>query len=102
MKVAVVSIGYADGYPRLLSNKASVLLHGKRVPIVGRICMDQMMIDITDVSDVHEGDIVTLIGRDGNECITADEIAAYASTISYEIVCGISPRVPRVFSTDGQ
>lgn len=102
MKVAVVSIGYADGYPRLLSNKASVLLHGKRVPIVGRICMDQMMIDITDLEDVHEGDIVTLIGCDGNECITADEIAAYASTISYEIVCGISPRVPRVFSTDGQ
>lgn len=96
MKVAVVSIGYADGYPRLLSNKASVLLHGKRVPIVGRICMDQLMIDVTDVENVCEGDIVTLMGRDGNEEITADEIASYAKTIGYEIVCGISPRVPRI------
>lgn len=94
--VAVVSIGYADGYPRLLSNKASVLIKGKRARILGRICMDQMMIDITAIEGVKEGDIVTLIGKDGNEEITADEVAAYAQTISYEIVCGISPRVPRI------
>lgn len=95
-KLAVVSIGYADGYPRLLSGKASVLLHGRRVPIVGRICMDQLMIDVSDLPNVAEGDVVTLIGRDGDEIITADELAALYGTIGYEIVCGISPRVPRI------
>ena len=79
-----------------MSGKASVLIKGKRVPVIGRVCMDQLMIDVTDVENVCEGDEVTLIGRDGEDEITADELAALYGTIGYEIVCGISPRVPRV------
>lgn len=96
MKIATVTIGYADGYSRLLSSKADVLLNGKRCRITGRICMDQLMIDVTD-NDAKEGDIVTLIGTDGNETITADELASLYNTIGYEVVCGISKRVPRVY-----
>ena len=94
--IAVVTIGYADGYPRLLSGKAEVLVKGKRAPIIGRVCMDQMMIDVTDIEGVREGDVVTLFGTDGDEKITADDLAGMIGTIGYEIVCGISPRVPRV------
>lgn len=96
MKIATVTIGYADGYSRLLSSKADVLLNGKRCRITGRICMDQLMIDVTD-NNAKEGDIVTLIGTDGNETITADELASLYNTIGYEVVCGISKRVPRVY-----
>lgn len=96
MKIATVSIGYADGYPRLLSGKAEVLIHGRRAKSVGRICMDQMMVDVTDIPNVREGDEVTLFGRDGKEQITADDLGKMIGTIGYEIVCGISPRVPRV------
>ncbi len=94
--IAVVTIGYADGYPRLLSDKAEVLIRGRRAPVVGRVCMDQLMIDVTDIEGVREGDVVTLFGTDGDEQITADELAEKIGTIGYEIVCGISPRVPRV------
>ena len=94
--VAVVTIGYADGYPRQLSGKAEVLIKGRRAPVIGRICMDQIMIDVTDIEGVREGDVVTLFGTDGDESITADDLAAKIGTIGYEIVCGISPRVPRV------
>lgn len=97
MKVATVAIGYADGYSRLLSGKADVLLKGKRCPIIGRICMDQLVLDVTNIQNVKEGDIVTLIGRDGNEKITADQLAALYGTIGYEVVCGISKRVPRIY-----
>lgn len=96
MKIATVTIGYADGYSRLLSSKADVLLHGKRCRITGRVCMDQLMIDVTG-NNAKEGDIVTLIGTDGNETITADELASLYNTIGYEVVCGISKRVPRVY-----
>lgn len=96
-KIAVVTIGYADGYSRLLSGKASVLIKGELAPVVGRVCMDQLMIDVTDIVGVCEGDVVTLIGRDGDKEITADELASLYGTIGYEIVCGISPRVPRIF-----
>jgi len=96
MKIATVTIGYADGYSRLLSSKADVLLNGKRCRITGRVCMDQLMIDVTD-NDAKEGDIVTLIGTDGNQTITADELASIYGTIGYEVVCGISKRVPRVY-----
>lgn len=96
MKIATVTIGYADGYSRLLSSKADVLLHGKRCRITGRVCMDQLMIDVTD-NNAEEGDIVTLIGTDGDETITADELASLYNTIGYEVVCGISKRVPRVY-----
>ncbi|MBR4224373.1 MAG: alanine racemase [Oscillospiraceae bacterium] len=99
--VATVPIGYADGYPRSLSGKGYVLIGGHRAPIVGRICMDQLMCDVTGIPDVHEGTEVTLIGRDGDEVITADDIAALTDTIGYEIVCGISKRVPRVITENG-
>lgn len=101
-KIATVTIGYADGYSRLLSGKGEVLVCGVRCPIVGRICMDQMMIDIGNVPDVQIGTMVTLIGRDGDDCITADDVAGVYGTIGYEVVCGISKRVPRIFMDDGR
>ena len=94
---ATVTVGYADGYSRLLSGKADVLVKGKRCPIIGRVCMDQLVLDVSDAGDVKEGDIVTLIGKDGNEEITADELASLYGTIGYEVVCGISKRVPRIY-----
>ncbi len=101
-KIATVTIGYADGYSRLLSGKGEVLVCGVRCPIVGRICMDQMMIDIGNVPEVQVGTMVTLIGRDGNDCITADDVAGVYRTIGYEVVCGISKRVPRIFMDEGK
>ena len=97
MKIATVTVGYADGYSRLLSSKADVLVKGKRCRIVGRICMDQLMLDVTDIDDLCSGEIVTLIGQDGTERITADELASLYGTIGYEVVCGISKRVPRIY-----
>lgn len=96
MRIATVTIGYADGYSRLLSSKGEILVHGRRCRIVGRVCMDQLMIDVTDVQ-AASGDIVTLIGSDGDDCITADELASIYGTIGYEVVCGISKRVPRIY-----
>jgi len=97
MRIATVTIGYADGYSRLLSSKGEILVHGKRCKIVGRVCMDQLMIDVSAVPEACSGDIVTLIGRDGEERITADELASLYGTIGYEVVCGISKRVPRIY-----
>lgn len=97
LTIATIPTGYADGYSRLLSNKGWVIINGKKAPIVGRVCMDQMMVDITDISDVQLGSEVTLIGIDENETITADDLAHVYGTIGYEIVCGISKRVPRVY-----
>lgn len=97
MRVATVTVGYADGYSRLLSSKGEMLVHGKRCKIVGRVCMDQLMIDVTDVPEAVSGDIVTLIGRDGDDIITADDLASMYGTIGYEVVCGISKRVPRIY-----
>lgn len=96
MKIATVTIGYADGYSRQLSSKGEILVHGNRCKIVGRVCMDQLMIDVTD-ANAQAGDIVTLIGRDGDDIITADELASIYGTIGYEVVCGISKRVPRIY-----
>lgn len=101
MKVATVTIGYADGYSRLLSNKAEAIVNGKRAKVVGRVCMDQLMLDVTDI-DVKAGDIATMFGKDGNEKITADELADLYGTIGYEIICGISMRVPRVIIDNGE
>lgn len=98
VKAATVTVGYADGYSRLLSGKAQVLVNGTRCPVIGRICMDQLMLDVSGAGKVREGDTVTLIGRDGNEEITADELASLYGTIGYEVVCGISKRVPRIYS----
>lgn len=101
-KIATIPIGYADGYPRSLSGKGEVLIRGKRAPITGRICMDQLMCDVTDIEGVCVEDTATLIGTDGNETITADDIAVLSGTIGYEIVCGISKRVPRVIIENGE
>lgn len=101
MKVGTVSIGYADGYPRNMSGKGSVLVNGKRVPILGRVCMDQMMIDLTEVPEAFEGMDVTLLGRDGEEEITMEELAATCGGFHYEIPCVIGKRVPRVFVENG-
>jgi len=97
MRIATVTIGYADGYSRLLSGKGEILVHGVRCPIVGRVCMDQLMMDVSGVPEAKSGDIVTLIGRDGDDMITADDLAAIYGTIGYEVVCGISKRVPRIY-----
>ncbi len=102
LRVATVPIGYADGYPRALSGKADMLVHGVRCPILGRICMDQCIIDITDVPNVKMGDVVTIIGRDGDEEIRVEELASMLDTIPYEVICGISKRVTRVYLKDGQ
>lgn len=96
-RIATVTVGYADGYSRLLSSKGQVILRGKRCNILGRVCMDQMMIDVSEIPDASAGDIVTLIGTDENETITADELASWYGTIGYEVVCGISKRVPRIY-----
>ena len=94
MKIATIPVGYADGYPRLLSNRGRVIVNGHYAPITGRICMDQFMVDVSGI-DVSVGDEVILMGRDGDLFISADEIARHAQTINYEVVCGISKRVPR-------
>lgn len=96
IKLATVTAGYADGYPRLLSNIGEVLIRGCRCRITGRICMDQFMCDVTDVPNVSVDDEVVLIGSSGDETITADDIAKLTGTIGYEVICDISHRVPRV------
>lgn len=96
-KIATVSVGYADGYPRALSNKGRVLIKGHSVPIIGRVCMDQMMVDITGLDDIEIEDVVTLAGFDGKEHISVEEVAALAGSFNYEFVCGVSKRVPRVY-----
>ena len=87
-------IGYGDGYPRILSNRASVLVRGRRAPLVGRVCMDMVMADVTDIPDVSLDDEVVLLGRQGDERITPDELAELAETIPYEIILGFGSRIP--------
>lgn len=94
--VMTLPVGYGDGYPRALSNRAEVLVHGKRAGIIGNVCMDMLMADITDIPDVSLDDEVVLMGCQGDECITPDELAEKAETIPYEIMLGFSSRVPRV------
>lgn len=100
-KIAVISIGYSDGLHRVLSGKMDVLVRGRRAPQVGRICMDMSMIDVTDIPDVAVDDVVTVFGHDGNVSISANELAYNAGTISYEMVCSVSKRVPRVYIRHG-
>lgn len=102
LRVATVPVGYADGYPRQLSGKGWVLVHGKKAPILGRVCMDQFMIDVTEIPDVKKGDQVTLIGRDGDEFISIEEMGDLSGRFSYEFACEISDRVPRVYIKDGK
>ena len=92
MRLATVSVGYADGYPRLLSNKAYVLINGKKAKLIGRVCMDQITVDVTNIPEVRMGDEVILFGKE----LLADELADICGTINYEIVCGVSSRVPRI------
>ena len=101
-RVATVPVGYADGYRRSLSGRFHVLIRGKRAPILGRICMDQMMVDVTDIPDVALNDRVVLVGRSGDEEITMEQMADALDTINYEVVCGISRRVPRLYRRGGK
>ena len=101
-RVATVCAGYADGVNRLLSNRGEVLVRGQRCPIIGRVCMDQFMIDVTGVPEAQVGDTVTIFGRDGDEEITADDVADLVGTIGYEVTCLVTPRVPRVYLEDDQ
>jgi alanine racemase len=94
-RIAVLPVGYADGYNRLLSNRGVVLIGGRRAPVVGRVCMDMTMIDVTDVPGVDIGHEAILIGQQGQERITAADLALWQQTIPYEILCAIGPRVPR-------
>jgi alanine racemase len=100
--IATVSVGYGDGYPRSLSSKGYVLINGKKAPIIGRVCMDQMMVDVTDIEGVGRDSLVTLIGRDGDEEITVEEIAALANTFNYEFVCNLNKRIPRNYYKSGR
>ena len=100
--VATVPGGYADGYRRSLSGKFYCLIHGQKAPILGRICMDQMMGDVTRIPQTKPGDRVTLVGTDGEETITMEQIAAAADSFNYEFVCGSSRRVPRIYVRGGE
>lgn len=100
--IATIPVGYADGYPRQLSNKGSVLIHGKRAKIVGRVCMDQFMVDVTDIPDVMIGDNVTLVGKDGDDFISCEEIGEISGRFNYEFLCCITRRVPRVYMRNGK
>ena len=100
--VATIPVGYADGYRRNLSGKFYVLIRGQKAPILGRICMDQMMVDVTHIPGAAVGDQVTLVGADGREAITMEEISAQADSFNYEFVCGISRRVPRQYVQGGK
>jgi alanine racemase len=95
-RIAAIPVGYADGYNRLLTNRGEVLIHGRRAPVVGTVCMDWILIDVTSFPDVQVGDQVTLLGRDGDDIITAEEWADKVGSITYEVFCNISKRVPRV------
>lgn len=102
MRIATVPVGYADGFPRLLSNKGRVLVCGQFAPIIGRVCMDQFMIDITNIPQAKQDDLVTLVGKDMDQVIYVEEPADLVGTISYEFICNISKRIPRVYYQNGK
>lgn len=101
-RIATIPVGYGDGYPRSLSNKGYVLIHGKRAPICGRICMDQFMVDVTHIPEAEEGDEVTLVGANGEERITMEEIGDLSGRFNYEFACDLGKRIPRVYRKDGR
>ncbi|MDE6852520.1 MAG: alanine racemase [Lachnospiraceae bacterium] len=101
-KVATIPLGYADGYPRSLSNRGSVLIHGQRAAILGRVCMDQFMVDVTEIPDVQTGSLVTLFGRDGDVVLPVEEVADLSGSFNYEFVCDVGRRVPRVYYRHGK
>ena len=101
--IATIPVGYGDGYPRKLSNKGYVLIKGERAPIVGRVCMDQLMVDVTQISGgVKTGDEVTLIGTDGDKCITAEELGELSGRFNYELMCDLGNRIPRIYYRNGK
>ncbi len=102
MTIATIPVGYADGYPRKLSNAGYVLIRGKKAPIIGRICMDQFMVDVTDIEGVSFGDKVTLIGNDGNKSISIEELGELSGRFNYEFICDLGKRIPRVYVKDGK
>lgn len=102
VRVATIPLGYGDGYPRSLSSRGYVLIHGKKAPILGRICMDQFMVDVTNIKETKEGDLVTLIGSDGVEAITADALGELSGRFNYELVCDLNQRLPRVYIKDNK
>ena len=102
MKVATIPVGYADGYPRSLSSLGYVLIRGKKAPILGRVCMDQFMVDVTHIKDARFGDKVTLIGKDGDETITVEELGELSGRFNYEFVCDLGKRIPRVYIKEGK
>ena len=101
-KIATIPVGYGDGYARSLSNKGYVLIHGKRAPICGRVCMDQFMVDVTDIPNVKVGDEVVLIGKDGEEEITMEAIGELSGRFNYEFACDLGKRIPRVYDYKGR
>ncbi len=96
-KIATIPVGYGDGYPRQLSSKGRVLIHGMSAPIIGRVCMDQFMVDVTDIPEVNQGDMVTLIGRDKDEFISVEEVANMSYSFNYEFICNVGKRIPRIY-----
>ena len=102
MRVATIPVGYGDGYPRSLSNKGYVLIHGKKAPIRGRVCMDQFMVDVTDIPDVKFGDKVTLVGKDGDEFLPVETLSDLSGRFNYEFVCDLGKRIPREYIQNGQ
>ena len=102
MRVATIPVGYGDGYPRSLSNKGYVLIHGKRARILGRVCMDQFMVDVTDIPDAGFMDQVTLIGEDGEDRITVEDLAELSGRFNYEFVCCLGKRIPRIYKRGGE
>lgn len=101
-RVATVTVGYADGYPRAQSNLGRVIIRGQYAPIIGRVCMDQIMVDVTDIPETAVRDEVILIGADGERNISVEEVAAPAASFNYELVCNIGRRVPRVYHENGR
>ena len=101
-RVATIPVGYGDGYPRSLSGRGYVLIHGKRAPILGRVCMDQFMVDISEIPEAMDGDKVTLLGMDGTERITAEELGELSGRFNYEFVCDLGKRIPRVYIQHGE
>ena len=101
-KIATIPVGYGDGYPRTLSNKGYVLINGHYAPIVGRICMDQFMVDVTKIPEAKEGDTVTLIGHDGESYISAEELGRLSGRFNYELLCSLGSRIPRMFVKRGE
>ena len=101
-RIATVPVGYADGYPRSLSNKGCILVAGKRAPICGRVCMDQMMVDVTEIPEAVPGLEVTMFGRDGDAYLSVDELAELSGRFNYEFVCDLSQRVPRIYLRHGK